>query len=205
LPTARRANGPRKMPTDGSPSGTEGRLLTRRAETALAASRAPGKKSARNKKKRQNRIEELAKILNIPRSSMYSYASQGLIPVGWTGTRYLIPDDVEERLRWLAYENWRPLYGKPQRQREKESDCCRTAVLGAGSSSPTTPNRRRTGSVWLSPRQFARRFGVGTSAAYGAVERREVPAIRIGRHIRIPPDAVETILRHITYDHSDSG
>jgi excisionase family DNA binding protein len=75
------------------------------------------------------------------------------------------------------------------------------AVLGASGSSPTiVVKRRRTGNAWLSPRQFARRFGVGTSAVYGAVERAEVPAIRVGRHIRIPPDAVERILRYLTTD-----
>ena len=69
-------------------------------------------------------------------------------------------------------------------------------VPGATGSSPTAnPKRRRTSNVWLSPRQFAQQFGVGTSAVYGAVERGEVPAIRVGRHIRIPPDTVETILR----------
>lgn len=64
----------------------------------------------------------------------------------------------------------------------------------------TAGRRRRTGNVWLSPRQFAHRFGVGTSAVYGAVERGEVPAIRVGRHIRIPPDSVENLLRHIILD-----
>jgi len=196
-----RPNDLQKMPIDYSIRFFYGLIVRVRAQTTLAASRAPGKKSAPNKKKRRNRIEELAKILNISRSSMYSYAKQGLIPCGWAGNRYLIPDDVEERLRSLAYENWRSRYEKRQRQHEEGSG--RAAVLGAGSSSPTTANRRRTGSVWLSPRQFARRFGVGTSAVYGAVDRGEVPAIRIGRHIRIPPDAVETILHHITDDHSD--
>ena len=71
----------------------------------------------------------------------------------------------------------------------------RAAVVGAGGSPPTAAaKRRRTGSVWLSPRQFARQFGVGISAVYGAVERGEVPAIRLGRHIRIPPDTVEKLL-----------
>jgi excisionase family DNA binding protein len=44
----------------------------------------------------------------------------------------------------------------------------------------------QTGDAWLSPRQVAQRFGVGTSAIYGAVKRGELPAIRLGRHIRIP-------------------
>jgi len=74
------------------------------------------------------------------------------------------------------------------------------AVLGGGGSSPTAAKRRRTSNVWLAPRQFAHRFGVGTSAVYGAIERGEVPAIRVGRHIRIPPGSVEDILRHVTKD-----
>jgi excisionase family DNA binding protein len=75
------------------------------------------------------------------------------------------------------------------------------AVLGLGGASPTAAvKRRRTRKVWLSPRQLARQFGAGTSAVYGAVERGEVPAIRVGRHIRIPPDSIEVILRHIIKD-----
>jgi excisionase family DNA binding protein len=60
-----------------------------------------------------------------------------------------------------------------------------TAILGADGSSPAAAKRRRTDNAWLSPRQVARRFGVGTSAIYGAVKRGELPAIRLGRHIRI--------------------
>jgi excisionase family DNA binding protein len=79
------------------------------------------------------------------------------------------------------------------------------AVFETGGLSPTAAaQRRRTSYVWLSPRQFARRFGVGMSAVYGAVERGEVPAIRVGRHIRIPPDSVVSILLHVTADRSDN-
>jgi excisionase family DNA binding protein len=70
-------------------------------------------------------------------------------------------------------------------------------AVGPGGASPTpVVKRRRTRNVWLSPRQFAREFGVGTSAVYGAVERGEVPAIRVGRHIRIPLDSIERIIRN---------
>jgi excisionase family DNA binding protein len=74
-------------------------------------------------------------------------------------------------------------------------------VLGPGGASATVGVKRRTRNVWLSPRQFARQFGAGTSAVYGAVDRGEVPIIRVGRHIRLPPDTVETIL--ITIPESD--
>ena len=191
-------------------------------------------KTSHNKTKTRprNLLDELAKTLNIPRSTIYHYAKERRIPCGKIGNRYVIPDDIEERLKALAYENWRPLDEKlrytgnvntssivAQSVRSKDAlkgDECAgevhriwkpvqsvseaaAAMFGRGSASSTVAiERRRTKNVWLSPRQFAQRFCVGTSAVYGAVERGELPAVRLGRHIRIPPDAVERLLCNVT-------
>jgi excisionase family DNA binding protein len=178
----RRLNDPKKRSTDHSSINKKGRVVTCRVQSAQASRNTAVKKSAR-KRKKSNRLEELAKKLNIPRSTIYLYAQNQKIPCVRIGNRYVLPDDIEERIKSIAYENWTPQNDKLQRPRKKEGD------------SPASAARRRgIGQVWLSPRQFARRFGVGTSAVYGAVERGEVPAFRIGRHIRIPPDSVEAIL-----------
>jgi excisionase family DNA binding protein len=176
---ARRPSGPIK---DDNPNGTKGRNVTRRAGTGPARCFS-GKKTARKKKKRPTGLEELAKKLNIPRSTMYQYAKQGKIPRIKIGRRYGLPTDVEERFRSSAYEKW----------------AARTGNCNG------YPQRGPMEGVWLSPRQFARQFGVGTSAVYGAIERGELPAIRLGRHIRIPPDAVEVILRQITKDNQETS
>jgi excisionase family DNA binding protein len=180
---ARRPNGPKKMPTDDSPSGTEGQTAARRAKTTQAARNAARQKAARNKQKSRNRLEELAETLNISRSTIYQLAKQGKIPCGKLGGRYAVPDDAEDRIKSLAYENW---HGRARSIAPPQLEA----------SFPTSAAKRcRSANVWLSPRQFAKRFGVGTSAVYGAVERGEAPAIRPGRHIRFPPDTVESILR----------
>jgi excisionase family DNA binding protein len=185
LPMARRPNGPKKMPTDDSPSGTEGQTIARREKTTQAARNATRQKAGRNKQKRRNRLEELAETLNISRSTIYQLAKQGKIPCGKLGGRYAVPDDAEDRIKSLAHENW-----------HGQARSIAPPHLGTSGSFPTgAAKRRRSANVWLSPRQFARRFGVGTGAVYGAVERGEVPAIRLGRHIRFPPDIVESILR----------
>jgi len=119
---ARQPNGPKKTPTDDSRSGSEGRIVTRRVETTQAARNASGKKSARNKKKRRNRLEELAEKLNLSRSTIYLYARQRKIPCVRIGNRYVLPDDVEERIKSLAYENWPPPDEKLQRRGKKGSD-----------------------------------------------------------------------------------
>lgn len=248
---ASRPNGAKKMPTDDSPGNTEGPIIARRTETTCTTRSDAEKKVARNRKKRRSPLEELAKKLGLPRSTIYLCAQQRKIPCVRFGRRWVLPDGVEQRIEALAYENWSPPDEKPERHRKKESECenasvmlrtarngdewaaevhrlsaagrsvseiakelrlsvrvvarvrrnqlpaksLRAAVYGAtGASSTTAAKRRRTGNVWLSPRQFARRFGVGTSAVYGAVERGEVPAIRLGRHIHIPPDAVDRLL-----------
>jgi excisionase family DNA binding protein len=106
---------------------------------------------------------------------------------------------MEEQLESLAWQNWRPLNEKLQRgdaktgssmPGEQNTGSWHTSAIGA----TAVTKQRRTGRVWLSPRQFAHRFGVGTGAVYGAVARGEMPSIRVGRHIRIPPDTVEVIL-----------
>src|SRR5947209_4269228 len=75
-------------------------------------------------------------------------------------------------------------------------------ALGVHDASPTTAvKRRRTRNVWLSPREFARQFGVGVSAVYGAVERGELPAVRMGRHIRFPPESIERVIRNTSDTH----
>jgi len=184
----KRPNGLKKIPKDGRPSGTERRNVTRRAEAIQADGNAVCTKLACNKKKRRNRLEELGKKLNLPRSTIYQYAKERKITCVKLGDRYVLPDDVEQRIYALAFKNW-------------VSEVAR-AVLGSGRASPTAAKERgRTSNVWLSPRQFAQRFDVGTSAVYGAVERGEVPAIRMGRHIRIPPDAIEIILHNTIIDH----
>jgi excisionase family DNA binding protein len=79
-------------------------------------------KPARNKKKRRNPLEDLAKKLNLSRSTIYEYAKQGLIPCFKLGNRYIISDDVEQKLKALAWENWPPSDEKLQRRRKKWSD-----------------------------------------------------------------------------------
>jgi excisionase family DNA binding protein len=110
------------MPKNDNPSGTKGRNLTRRAETPQATRNGPGKKSTRNKKKRRNPLEELAEKLNLSRSTIYLYARQRKIPCVRIGHRFVLPDDVEERIKALAYENWPPPDEKLQRRRKKKSD-----------------------------------------------------------------------------------
>jgi excisionase family DNA binding protein len=178
---AREPNGPKTMPTDDGPGSTEVQIATPQAEITQPTRNVAGKKKSQNdRQKRRNPLDKLRKTLNIPRSSIYLYARQGKIP--WCvpiGRRYGLPDDIEQRLKSLAYQNWR----------------LRPAVPVAGGASPAAAAKRRgAGKVWLSPRQIARRFRVGTSAVYGAVKRGEMPAISIGRHIRVPPDWVEDLL-----------
>jgi excisionase family DNA binding protein len=161
------------------------------------------KKSARNKNKRRSPLDKLAKMLNIPRSTIYLYAQQLKLPCIRFGNRYVLPDDMEERLTSLAWENWRPPNEKLHRgdaKTESSTPGGQNTRSWHTSATGTTAvaKRRRTGGVWLSPRQFAYRFGVGAGAVYGAVARGEVPSIRVGRHIRIPPDSIEVILRRIT-------
>jgi len=109
------------MPTDDAPGGKKRRNVKRRAETAQVSRNAAGKKSA-NKKKRRNSLEELAEKLNLSRSTIYLYARQRKIPCVRIGHRYVLPDDVEQRIKSLAYENWPPPDEKLQQQRKKESD-----------------------------------------------------------------------------------
>jgi len=106
-------------------------VSSRGAERLQAARNVAENRSPTSEKKRCNRIGQLSQILNIPRSSLYAYLPEGWIPCGWISNRWILPDDVEERLR---------------------------------------------------------------ARAYAAVGRGEVPAIRIGRHIRIPPETVEVLL-----------
>jgi excisionase family DNA binding protein len=87
-----------------------------------AARNVAGTKSARNKKKRRNRLEELAEKFNLSRSTIYQYAKQRIIPCVKLGNRYIVPDDVEERIKSLAYENWPLPDEKMQRRRKKGSD-----------------------------------------------------------------------------------
>jgi excisionase family DNA binding protein len=207
---ARRQNALKNVSIDDSPSGAGGRMVAQRAQIIRVARNGAGNGSAPSKKKKPNRVEKLAITLSIPRSSIYSYLPEGWIPCAPMGNRWLIPNDAEERLRVRAYENWRAP-NKDRQQRRKEgcdSDdgpvkirrSWRSSGVGTGGA-----KRRRTANAWLSPRQFARRFGVGTDAVYGAVERGEVPAIRLGRHIRIPPDTVEMILLPIITDNRNTG
>ena len=173
-------------------------VSSRGAERLQAARNVAENRSPTSEKKRCNRIGQLSQILNIPRSSLYAYLPEGWIPCGWISNRWILPDDVEDRLRARAYENWRPPDKKRQRRckgRDSESGSVKSprwpaSDVGAGAVAKPP----RTGSVWLSPRQCARQFGIGTSAVYAAVGRGEVPAIRIGRHIRIPPETVEVLL-----------
>ena len=108
------------MPKSDNPSGTKGRNVTRRGKTTQATRNTPGKKSARNKKKRRNPLEELAEKLHFARSTIYQYAKDGLIPCVKIGHRYVLPDDVEQRIKALAWENWVPPDEKLQRRRKKE-------------------------------------------------------------------------------------
>jgi excisionase family DNA binding protein len=171
------------------------------------------KKLSSQKERKLSRIELLAKRLNIPRSTIYELAKQGKIPCGRIGKRYLIPEDAEQRVFEWAYRNWRPPpEAKPPRRKEGQPDDqtasettivpsearTRTPTMIVRDNSPpiTAAKPRRTGNAWLSPRQVAKWFGVGTSAVYGAVARGEVPAVRLGRHIRIPHDVVDKLLHY---------
>jgi excisionase family DNA binding protein len=203
---ARRPNAHNKVTREDRTSGIEGRTPKRQAQIIRTPRNCAGNRSAPGKKKRRNRVEELAVRLNLPRSSVYLYLSEGWIPCAWIRNRWLIPDDVEDKLKTRAYENWRaPNMELQQRRKEgwdSKNDSVKAPLRGRspGVATSAGAKRRETGDVWLSPRQFARRFGVGTGVVYGAVERGELPAIRLGRHIRIPPDAVEDVLSPITVD-----
>jgi excisionase family DNA binding protein len=49
-------------------------------------------------------------------------------------------------------------------------------------------------SLTVSVIEAARLLGVGKAAAYGAIHRGEIPAIRIGRLLRVPRKALEQML-----------
>lgn len=119
---ARRPNGPKKMPTDDGPGGTEGQIITQRVETTQTHRNTMAKKSVHNMKKKCNPLENLAKKLNLSRSTIYLYARQRKIPCVQIGRRYILPHDVEQRIMSLAYENWPPPKEKLQRQRKKGAD-----------------------------------------------------------------------------------
>jgi excisionase family DNA binding protein len=110
------------MAKKDSSSGSEDQSITGHQETTKTTRNVARGKSAWNKKKRRNPLEELAEKLNLSRSTIYLYAQQRKIPCVRIGHRYVLPDDVEERIKSLAYENWPPPDEKLQRRRKKASD-----------------------------------------------------------------------------------
>jgi excisionase family DNA binding protein len=105
-----------------SPSSSEGRSITGREKTTKATRNAAVEKSVRNKKKRRNPVEELAEKLGFARSTTYDYLDKGMIPGVRIGHRWVLPDDVEQRIKALAYKDWPPPDEKLQRRRKKTSD-----------------------------------------------------------------------------------
>jgi excisionase family DNA binding protein len=98
------------MPKKARPGSSEGRSITGREETTKSTRNAAGKKSVRNKKKRRNRVEELAEKLGLARSTTYDLLKKRQLPGIKRGSRWIIPDpdDVDQRLKALAWENWDP-------------------------------------------------------------------------------------------------
>jgi len=104
------------MPKKDSPGSSEGRRITKREETTKTTRNTTEEKPANKKKKRRNRVEELGENLGLGRSTTYDYLDKGELPGEKIGHRWVVPDDVEERIKALAWEKWR------QRQREKGSE-----------------------------------------------------------------------------------
>jgi hypothetical protein len=52
------------------------------------------------------------------------------------------------------------------------------------------PMKRR----WQSPREFAAELGLSPNAVYAAIKRGEVPHVKIGKRIALPPDTAERLL-----------
>jgi hypothetical protein len=104
-----------KMPQKDRPGSSEGRRITKREEITKARNTTAAK-SVKKEKKRRNRVEELGENLGLARSTTYDYLDKGELPGEKIGGRWIVPDDVEERLKELAWEKWR------QRQREKGAE-----------------------------------------------------------------------------------
>jgi excisionase family DNA binding protein len=109
------------MPKKDSSSSSEGRSITKREETTKATRNTTRKNSAR-KKKRRNPVEELSEKLGLSRSTTYEYLNKRIIPGVRIGHRWILPDDVEDRIKARAYEDWPPPDKKLRRQRKKSSD-----------------------------------------------------------------------------------
>ena len=73
------------------------------------------KNSAHKSNKRRNSVENLGRKFGIARSTVYEYLKRRIIPGVKVGNRWVIPDDVEDRIKALAYENWPPPREKLQR------------------------------------------------------------------------------------------
>jgi excisionase family DNA binding protein len=124
------------MPKKDSSDRSEGRKITKREETTKATRNITEENSANKKKKRRNRVEELGENLGLGRSTTYEYLDKGELPGEKIGHRWVVPDDVEDRIKALAWEKWRqrqrekgsependsPPDEKPQRRRKKKSD-----------------------------------------------------------------------------------
>jgi excisionase family DNA binding protein len=109
------------MPTDDSPGDVQ-EIVVQKAKNGQPTQLVINKKSQRSKKKRLNPLEELGRKLGISRSTIYLYARQHKIPCVRVGHRYVLPDDAEQRIMALAYENWPPSDEKPPRQRKTGPD-----------------------------------------------------------------------------------
>lgn|GEM_PF-2360367 len=63
-----------------------------------------------------------------------------------------------------------------------------------GEPAPPQAGQRPDGEVLLSPEQIAERWGVPRKSIYGYVHQLGLPAVKVGRHLRIRPSDLEAWL-----------
>lgn len=77
----------------------------------------------------------------------------------------------------------------------------RSKQAGARHTSPMTPGRvEAKAPKTMSVREAAAELGLGVAAIYSAVRDGTIPAIRVGRRIRVPRQVVERLLAEGTPD-----
>jgi excisionase family DNA binding protein len=71
----------------------------------------------------------------------------------------------------------------------------RLARIGAAVKQARQPAPTNEPGIWLTAREAARYLGLGLRAFYSAVERRQIPASRLGRRLRFHRNGLDALLR----------